>query len=162
MRKKYSKNPNGEICKELGFALGEGHVPSWTHFDLWHVLQNQNKKWRHYENLFGSVPPFDKQSGVWQSPLSRLCQTPKVVNPRVMITTAVVLRNSINKPLSDGPDPVLSIMGLLPRPHVIATCNWSTGQGKITLLKLGYQLPKRGILVMDTVWWNIILFVTCI
>ena len=39
---------------------------------------------------------------------SRLCQTPKFINPSIMITTAVVLCNSINKLLSDGP--VLSIM----------------------------------------------------
>ena len=63
-------------------------------------------------------------------PLSRSRQTPKVINPSIMITTAVVLGNSMNKPLSDGP--VLSIMihkqlvriclwlmGLSSRPHVI-------------------------------------------
>ena len=75
----------------------------------------------------------------------------------------MVLRNSIlSKPLSDGP--VLSIMvhkqlvriclgggggggglmGLSPRPHV----DWQDRDKKITLSKLGYQLPKWEILVI--------------
>ena len=46
------------------------------------------------------------RTGFWPRPLSRSCQTPKVINPSVIIT-AVVLRNSKDKLLSDGP--VLSI-----------------------------------------------------
>ena len=63
---------------------------------------------------------FLSQSGVWHPilislvwesrqhflppslPLSSWCQTPMVINPSVIIT-AVVLSNSINEPLSDGP-----------------------------------------------------------
>ena len=36
-------------------------------------------------------------------PLSRSCQTPKVINPSVMRTTPVVLRNSLIKLFSNGP-----------------------------------------------------------
>ena len=39
-------------------------------------------------------------------PLSRSCQTPKAINPSVLITTVVVLRNSITKLLSAWSGPV--------------------------------------------------------
>ena len=62
-------------------------------------------------------------------PLSRSCQAPKVINPSIMITKAVVLCSGINKPLSDGPVPsitvhkqlvpiCLGVHGLSPMPHV--------------------------------------------
>ena len=93
-------------------------------------------------------------------PQSWSCQTPKVIDPSVMIKTVVVLCNSINKLLVDGP--VLSIMVHkqlvrirlgVDRPLTKATC-WLTGQGKkITLPKLGYQSLKREFFVMSELYW---------
>ena len=74
----------------------------------------------HYKNLllvkqWGLAPRFralsfekvNKKHLTSVLPIYRSCQTPKVINPS-MISKAVVLCNSINIPLSDGP--ILSIM----------------------------------------------------
>ena len=99
---------------------------------------------------FGRVPRIVKtkwgfaqssllNSLIWESrqkcvapalPLSRSCQTPKAINPSVMITAAVAIRNSINRSLVAMSCQSWStnswyvsylpggLMGLSPRPHV--------------------------------------------
>ena len=78
--------------------------------------------------------------------------------PIVMITTAVVLLTALNGPvlsimvhkqLVPGVSwclICLGLMGFSPRPHVDRQVGG--GGGGITLLKTGYQLPKREIIVM--------------
>ena len=124
-----------------------------------------------FARFFG-VLLFDTQSGVWHPhfelsrfrksliyflppdfpglPLSRSCQTPQVINPSVVLT-AMVLRNSINKTLSDG-----HVLSIIVHKQLVHICHHGhmelmdrSGGGGITLSKLGYQLFKREVFVMQ-------------
>ena len=150
----------------------EGHKPK--HNSLYESFITEISLlggYRRFIHKVGSDTPI-LSSLIWESwqillppalPLSHSCQTPKVINLSVM-RTGVVLCNSINKPLSDGH--VLSIMvhkqlvricrggggmGLSPRPHVDLQV-----RGKIILFKLGYEPPKREIIVMEQQWTTLI------
>ena len=74
-----------------------------SHYEKLSIGRQCKTKWgfapHFWADSFEKVAKFSLPTPPPALPLSRSCQTPKVINPNVMIT-AVVLRKSVNKPLS--------------------------------------------------------------
>ena len=103
------------ICKRSKWGLT-------PHFKLFHLRKSPQF----------SATPFATISLV-------SCPTPKVINPSVNIITVVVLRNSINKLLSDGP--VVSIMV-----HKLRICLGVNGPLRLSLkLHVNQQVQGKSL-----------------